>query len=152
MNISDILSIVYFIIGFVISVLYVNIKYKQEIDEKNIETGKEVASTRDIAKLDWHNFLLGTLTEYEGIRTALTNRKDIDYRYIVDTFEGLVDTELHKELALIAKEKDNAVAFLNFPSVKAFKSCTYSSFTDDKGKFQVKYIKDGANKQKPAAK
>ena len=118
----------------------------------DIETGKEVASTRDIAKLDWHNFLLGTLTEYEGIRTALTNRKDIDYRYIVDTFEGLVDTELHKELALIAKEKDNAVAFLNFPSVKAFKSCTYSSFTDDKGKFQVKYIKEGANKQKPAAK
>ena len=118
----------------------------------NAETEEETPSTRDIAKLNWHNFLLGTLTEYEGIRTALTNRKDIDYRYIVDTFEGLVDTELHKELALIAKEKDNAVAFLNFPSVKAFKSCTYSSFTDDKGKFQVKYIKEGANKQKNPAK
>ena len=118
----------------------------------DVETGEEVASTRDIAKLDWHNFLLGTLTAYEGIRTALTNRKDIDYRYIVDTFEGLVDTELHSELALIAKEKDNAVAFLNFPSVKAFKNCTYSSFTDDKGKFQVKYIKEGANKQKQPAK
>lgn len=113
---------------------------------------EEVASTKDIAKLDWHNFLLGTLTEYEGIRTALTNRIDVDYRYIIDTFEGLVDTELHKELALIAKEKDNAVAFLNFPSVKAFKDCTYSSFTDDKGKFQVKYIKEGANKQKQPAK
>jgi hypothetical protein len=118
----------------------------------NPETEEETPSTRDIAKLNWHNFLLGTLTEYEGIRTALTNRKDIDYRYIVDTFEGLVDTELHKELALIAKEKDNAVAFLNFPSVKAFKDCTYSSFTDDKGKFQVKYIKEGANKQKQPAK
>lgn len=118
----------------------------------NPETGEETPSTRDIAKLNWHNFLLGTLTDYEGIRTALTNRKDIDYRYIVDTFEGLVDTESHKELALIAKEKDNAVAFLNFPSVKTFKNCTYSSFTDDKGKFQVKYIKEGANKQKNPAK
>ena len=118
----------------------------------NPETKEETPSTRDIAKLNWHNFLLGTLTDYEGIRTALTNRKDIDYRYIVDTFEGLVDTELHKELALIAKEKDNAVAFLNFPSVKTFKNCTYSSFTDDKGKFQVKYIKEGANKQKQPAK
>lgn len=118
----------------------------------NPETGEETPSTRDIAKLNWHNFLLGTLTDYEGIRTALTNRKDIDYRYIVDTFEGLVDTELHKELALIAKEKDNAVAFLNFPSVKTFKNCTYSSFTDDKGKFQVKYIKEGANKQMNPAK
>ena len=88
----------------------------------NPETGEETPSTRDIAKLNWHNFLLGTLTDYEGIRTALTNRKDIDYRYIVDTFEGLVDTELHKELALIAKEKDNAVAFLNFPSVNESKN------------------------------
>lgn len=118
----------------------------------NPETREETPSTSDIAKLNWHNFLLRTLTDYEGIRTALTNRKDIDYRYIVDTFEGLVDTELHKELALIAKEKDNAVAFLNFPSIKTFKNCPYSSFTDDKGKFQVKYIKDGANKQKNPAK
>ena len=118
----------------------------------NPETNVETPSTRDIAKLNWHNFLLGTLTDYEGIRTALTNRTDIDYRYIIDTFEGLVDTELHKELALIAKEKDNAVAFLNFPSVKTFKNCTYSSFTDDKGRFQVKYIKEGANKQKQHAK
>ena len=39
MSISDIFSIVYFIIGFVISMLYVNIKYKQEIDEKTVETG-----------------------------------------------------------------------------------------------------------------
>lgn len=122
---------------------------KEFVTEGGVITEKEIPSTRDIAKLDWHNFLLKTLTDYEGIRTALTNRTDIDYRYIVDTFEGLVDKELHKELALIAKEKDNAVAFLNFPSVKAFKTCTYASFTDEKDKFQVKYIKEGANKQKP---
>lgn len=122
---------------------------KEFVTEGGVITEKETPSTRDIAKLDWHNFLLKTLTDYEGIRTALTNRTDIDYRYIVDTFEGLVDKELHKELALIAKEKDNAVAFLNFPSVKAFKTCTYASFTDEKDKFQVKYIKEGANKQKP---
>ena len=111
-------------------------------------TGPKSGVARDKGKLDWHKYLLSALTEYEGIRTGLTSRKDIDYRYIVDTFEGLVDSELHSELSLIAKEKDNAVAFLNFPSMKTFKTCTYSYFTDDKGKLQIKYIKEGANKAK----
>ena len=105
-------------------------------------------STADWDKLQWHKFLLSTLVDYDGLRTGLTSRKDIDYRYIVDTFEGLVDEELHKELSLICKEKDNAVAFINFPSAKTFKNCEYSSFTDEKGRFQVKYIVEGANKKK----
>jgi hypothetical protein len=111
-------------------------------------TGPKAGVARDKGKLDWHKYLLSALTEYEGIRTGLTSRKDIDYRYIVDTFEGLVAAELHSELSLIAKEKDNAVAFLNFPSMKTFKTCTYANFTDDKGKLQIKYIKEGANKSK----
>lgn len=111
-------------------------------------TGPKADVARDKGKLDWHKYLLSALVEYEGIRTGLTSRKDIDYRYIVDTFEGLVDAELHSELSLIAKEKDNAVAFLNFPSMKTFKTCTYASFTDNKGKLQIKYIKEGANKSK----
>ena len=114
-------------------------------------TGPKSGVARDKGKLDWHKYLLSALTEYEGIRTGLTSRKDIDYRYIVDTFEGLVDSELHSELSLIAKEKDNAVAFLNFPSMKTFKTCTYASFTDNKGKLQIKYIKEGANKAKAPA-
>jgi hypothetical protein len=111
-------------------------------------TGPKSGVARDKGKLDWHKYLLSALVEYEGIRTGLTSRKDIDYRYIIDTFEGLVDSELHSELSLIAKEKDNAVAFLNFPSMKTFKTCTYANFTDDKGKLQIKYIKEGANKSK----
>ena len=114
-------------------------------------TGPKADVARDKGKLDWHKYLLSALVEYEGIRTGLTSRKDIDYRYIVDTFEGLVDSELHSELSLIAKEKDNAVAFLNFPSMKTFKTCTYASFTDNKGKLQIKYIKEGANKAKAPA-
>ena len=103
---------------------------------------------RDWDKLQWHKFILSTLIDYEGLRIGLTSRTDIDYRYIVDTFEGLVDTEEHKELALICKQKDNAVGFLNFPSMKTFKNCEYSKFVDDNGKLQVKYIAEGANKKK----
>ena len=100
------------------------------------------------AKLEWQKGILSALTEYEGIRTALTNRTDIDYRYIVDTFEAYIDTEVHKELALIAKDKDNAIAFINFPSMKSFKDCTYTKFTDSNNKLQTKYIVEGGNKQK----
>lgn len=109
-------------------------------------------SGSDIDKLNWQQFILSTLVEYTGIRTALTNRVDIDYRYIVDTFEAFVDTEVHKEIALIAKEKDNAIALLNFPSMKVFKNCQYTSFTDDNNKLQVKYIAEGGNKKKNPGK
>ena len=109
-------------------------------------------SMKDFAKLEWHNFILSTLFYYDGLRIGLTSRNDIDYRYVIDTFEGLVDTEEHKELALICKQKDNAVGFLNFPSMKTFKNCEYSSFTDDQGKLQVKFIAEGANKKKQPAR
>jgi hypothetical protein len=63
----------------------------------------------------------------KGIRTALTNRVDVEYHYIVDTFDTLLNyTESKSVLAGIAKEKDNAFAILNFPKM--------SNFTDDKDK------------------
>lgn len=102
-------------------------------------------------KLKWQQNILSTLKEYDGIRQALTNRRDVEYRYLVDTFEAYVEEECHGILVLICKEKDNAFAFINFPATKTFKSCEYSSFTDKDGKFQVKYIIDGCNKQKPAS-
>lgn len=101
-----------------------------------------------LSKLKWQTSILSAITEYPGLRSALTNRTDIDYRYIVDTFEAFVDTEVHKELALICKEKDNALGFLNFPAVKTFRDCPYTSFTDQNNKFQVKYIAEGGNRQK----
>lgn len=62
--------------------------------------------------------LLGVLND-KGIRTALTNRVDIEYHYIVDTFQSYVN-ENKSALAKIAKEKDNAFAILNFPPMQDF--------------------------------
>ena len=104
-----------------------------------------------LSKLKWQKKILSALSDidgYPGLRLALTNRTDIDYRYIVDTFEAFVDTEVHKELALICKEKDNALGFLNFPAAKTFRDCPYTSFTDQNNRFQVKYIAEGGNRQK----
>ena len=55
----------------------------------------------------------------EGIRSALTNRVDVEYHYIIDTF----DTEVSKnkvELFALAKAKDNAFAIVNFPKMSKF--------------------------------
>ena len=106
------------------------------------------STLKDWAKLQWHKFILSTLIDEDGLRIGLTSKADIDFRYVVDTFEGLVDAEEHKELALICKQKDNALGFLNFPAIKTFKNCEYASFTDEYGKFQMKYIAEGANKKK----
>lgn len=101
-----------------------------------------------LSKLNWQKEILSAIVKYDGLHSALKNRTDIDYRYIVDTFEAFVDTEVHKELALICKEKDNALGFLNFPAAKTFRDCPYTSFTDQNNKFQVKYIAEGGNRQK----
>jgi hypothetical protein len=51
-------------------------------------------------------------------------------------------------LSLIAKDKDNALALCNFPSISTFKKCEYTSFTDSEGRLQTRFIKEGGNKQK----
>lgn len=52
----------------------------------------------------------------EGVYEALTNRVDVEYHYIIDTF----DTEANEskaELFSLAKDKDNAFAIINFPKL-----------------------------------
>lgn len=124
-------------------------KYENE-NGKLVDNSKPASGTQ-WDKLQWQQFILSALTDYRGIRTALTSRQDVDYRYIVDTFEGFVEAECKAKIATIAKEKDNALAFLNFPSAYTFTNCDYTSFTDNNNRFQVKYIKDGGNKVKNPA-
>lgn len=101
-------------------------------------------------KLDWHAKILDVLND-NGIRTALLNRSEIDYRYIVDTFETYVESGAKKMLSMLAKEKESAFAILNFPSVRSFVKCPYSSFTNANDVFNVQYVVDGCNKKKASA-
>lgn len=100
------------------------------------------------AKLEWQNFQLSALTEYKGLLTGLLNKSEINFRYVIDGFESYVDAGVKKVLSYLAKQKQNAFAILNFPSVKTFVKCPYSSFTDAKGVFNVQYVVDGFNKKK----
>lgn len=101
-----------------------------------------------LSKLNWQKFILSALTTYKGLRTGLLNKADVDYRYIVDTFDSYVDSSIKKTLSFLCKEKENAFAILNFPAVKTFVKCPYTSFTNSEGVFDVNYIKEGYNKKK----
>ena len=107
------------------------------------------ASTQQWDKLQWQHHILDTLTNYRGIRLALTNRVDVDYRYLVDTFESFVENELKAKLTNVVMNKDNTLGIINWPSMKSFSKCKYVSFRDDNQEFITKYIPMGGNPLKP---
>jgi hypothetical protein len=77
---------------------------------------------------------------------------DIEYRYLVDTFESFVEPECKAVLANLCKEKDNVFGLLNFPKMSSFSKCKYTSFRNEKNEFLTKYIPMGGNPMKPMAK
>lgn len=95
-------------------------------------------------KIDWHKDILSTLTEYKGLRRALLNKSNIDFRYIVDTFEAYPETGTSSDdaeqnttksmLSYLAKQKESALAILNFPSVRNFvkSSATLDTYLTNK--------------------
>lgn len=108
------------------------------------------ASSKQGDKLAWQNKILSVLKE-PGLFEALTNNTDIEYRLLVDTFEGFVDESLKSTLSYLVRKKDNALGLLNFPAVSTFVNCEYTSFTDSEG-FKMKYVVEGGNKRKPIGK
>ena len=98
-------------------------------------------------KRNWINNQLDVLKN-KGLREALTNSTDTDYRYIVDTFEAFIETGLRDKLASLARDKKNAFVISNFPSIKTFAKS--DAFTDAYGVFNTKYIAAGCNKAKNA--
>lgn len=91
-------------------------------------------------KINWHKDILNTLTEYKGLRRALLNKSNIDFRYIVDTFEAYPETGTAEQdttksmLSYLAKQKESALAILNFPSVRNFvkSSATLDTYLTNK--------------------
>lgn len=102
-------------------------------------------------KYKWHEQIMSALTDYKGLRTGLLNKSEIDYRYVIDTFESYPCNDLKSVLSYLCKEKQSAFCISNFPSVQTFVKCPYTSFVDAKGNFNVEYVVAGYNKKKTAA-
>ena len=96
--------------------------------------------------------VLSVLTGGNGIYDALIDKDIIDYRYVVDTFSAYDSNSAminnKSELSQLAKDRQNASAILNAPTVADFKKSSNPSFTDSNDTFQVKFIADGGNLDK----
>ena len=104
------------------------------------------ASSSTDHKNEWINKKLDVLKK-KGLREALTNCADTDYRYIVDTFEAFPENGLRARLAMLAKDKGNAFVISNFPAMDTFKKEKMGGYSDRYG-FNTKYIVQGHNRSK----
>ena len=103
------------------------------------------------AKQQWQREILSALNVYKGLRTGLLNKSEIDYRYVIDTFESFPDSSIKNELSFLCKQKQSAFCIANFPSVQTFTKCPYASFTDNKRLFNVEYVVKGCNRKKASS-
>lgn len=80
------------------------------------------ASNSITDKLKWQTDILNVLSTEKGLRTALLSPAEIEYRYIVDSFETYwaYNTELKSQLSLLAMEKELCFAICNFPSISTY--------------------------------
>lgn len=89
-------------------------------------------------KLEWQTKILNVINEYEGLRNGLLSQAEIDYRYIVDSFDtypvaGSTD-EIKAQLSYLAKSKELCFAILNYPSVRTMVA---QGFKNANGVFDV---------------
>ena len=116
--------------------------YKTFVLSKASITGKEISD------------YLSVLSGGNGIYDALIDKDIIDFRYVVDTFTSFDENGLNNKsnLSQLAKDRQNASAILNAPTIEDFKKSTDPSFTDENGAFDTAYIASGGNQDKNPTK
>lgn len=98
--------------------------------------------------------------EDEGIYRGLKNKDMVSFRYIVDTLDGGIDSEMggKRHLAKLAKAVGQCTALINFPSISLLKTSTDPIFCDNKQsnniskQFDTKYIPTGGNPESTSSK
>lgn len=78
-----------------------------------------------------------------GVRQAIEDRKTNDFRYLVDSFSGGIETASKAIFTQICQNKQNMVALLNAPSMEEFRDSTNPSFIDDFGNLSTRLIREG---------
>jgi hypothetical protein len=116
--------------------------YKTFVLAKANITGKEISD------------YLSVLSGGNGLYDALVDKDIIDFRYVVDTFTSFDENGLNnkRNLSQLAKDRQNAAAILNAPTIEDFKKSTDPSFTDENGAFDTAYIAAGGNQDKNPTK
>jgi hypothetical protein len=90
--------------------------------------------------------ILGWLYENTNIAKTLAEGEIVDFRYIIDTFEGDISGSSKYYLAKIAADNGQCLAILNSPSIRQLELSTEPSFADVTTKLvSAKHIADGGN-------
>lgn len=115
---------------------------------KTFVLGKAEISVKNISDY------LSVLSGGNGIYNALVDKDIIDFRYVVDTFTSYDLNGINNKhnLSQLAKDRQNASAILNAPTVEDFKKSTDPSFTDENGTFNTAYVITGGNQDKNPTK
>ena len=116
--------------------------YKTFVLQKASIVGKEISD------------YLSVLSGGNGIYDALIDKDIIDFRYVVDTFTSFDENGLNNKsnLSQLAKDRQNASAILNAPTIEDFKKSDDPSFTDENLAFDTAYIASGGNQDKNPTK
>lgn len=115
---------------------------------KTFVLGKAEVSVKNIS--DYLSVLVGG----NGLYDALIDKDIIDFRYVVDTFTSYDLNGINNKhnLSQLAKDRQNASAILNAPTIEDFKKSTDPSFTDANGVFNTLYVTTGGNQDKNPTK
>ena len=89
--------------------------------------------------------ILSLIEPGTGIFKALSNKNNIIWRYLVDSYGIGFNTNVKKPLAQLCKEH-NSLGFINLPSVKQFIKYNYTSFSVN-GNFDINLFISGGVKQ-----
>lgn len=90
--------------------------------------------------------ILGWLYENTNIASTLAEGQAVDFRYIIDTYEGDISGSSKYYLAKIAADNGQCLAILNAPSYRQLELSTEPSFADTTTKLvSAKHIADGGN-------
>lgn len=97
---------------------------------------------------------LSVLTGGTGLFDALIDKDIIDFRYVVDTFTSFDSNGINTKsnLSKLAKDRQNASAILNAPTIADFRQPLDPSFVDDDGIFDSYYVTTGGNQDKNPTK
>ena len=91
------------------------------------------------------NDILKVLTD-TGLYGALSDKEAITFRYIVDTFDGLVEPNSKNVLSALCKNRQFAFAILNAPSVKELDDSTNPLFKlNSRADYDPRYVGTGGN-------
>lgn len=85
---------------------------------------------------------------YNGtnLSKALADKQSVDFRYLIDSFQGQITSSSKHYLAQMAADHTQALAIANLPSIKQFMNNVVPSFVDQNtGLISAQYIAQGGN-------